>query len=279
MKHLTEKYTARSVVLDDANSLAELMNSYSNALGKQGATQTEEKVRMQLQSPGFCLERDTKALVSADERIVAFCYVVDISGLHTHYQCTGIVHPEFREQGLGSALVSWIENRVVAQMAMAPSEARIIVQQGISSKDEEGMNLLSRHGFLEVRKFWQMHIALRESPSQVACPPSITIRCFDPETDREPLFDAMRESLSEQWSVNEKAANWSAHRNRLEHLMATDTGFDPSLWTIALGIDQVVGVSLGSKERTDKGLIGSIHTYAVRPAWRRQGIGLALLPL
>jgi ribosomal protein S18 acetylase RimI-like enzyme len=54
--------------------------------------------------------------------------------------------------------------------------------------------------------------------------------------------------------------------------------FDPSLWHIAMDGDQIAGFSICSIERSDpEAPMGWVHALGVRRAWRKRGLGMALL--
>jgi ribosomal protein S18 acetylase RimI-like enzyme len=54
--------------------------------------------------------------------------------------------------------------------------------------------------------------------------------------------------------------------------------FDPGLWHVAMDGDEIAGVSICSIERSDPDQpMGWVHTLGVRRAWRKRGLGRALL--
>jgi ribosomal protein S18 acetylase RimI-like enzyme len=61
------------------------------------------------------------------------------------------------------------------------------------------------------------------------------------------------------------------------HIINSDPSFDPNLWFLAMDGDQIAGISLCWPKRGPNEKIGWVGTLGVLRAWRRQGLGLALL--
>jgi ribosomal protein S18 acetylase RimI-like enzyme len=78
----------------------------------------------------------------------------------------------------------------------------------------------------------------------------------------------VQEAFACEWSFRaEPLDDW--RRRKLE-----DPRFDPSLWAVARDGGEVCGVALSTAGQFDMGFVNGL---AVRPAWRRRGLGLALL--
>jgi mycothiol synthase len=87
------------------------------------------------------------------------------------------------------------------------------------------------------------------------------------EADDPGIFAVMDEGFRQHWGYRpEPYEEW------LVHWLASAT-YDPSLWLVALEGDEIVG-ALQANVTDGRGWIGDL---AVRDAWRRRGIGEALL--
>jgi ribosomal protein S18 acetylase RimI-like enzyme len=79
---------------------------------------------------------------------------------------------------------------------------------------------------------------------------------------------ALDEAFAEEWNfVSEPFEAWAARRIDVP-------GFDPGHWFIVRDGDEVVAVLREDPGRGDAAWVGAL---AVRAAWRRRGLGLALL--
>jgi ribosomal protein S18 acetylase RimI-like enzyme len=64
---------------------------------------------------------------------------------------------------------------------------------------------------------------------------------------------------------------------RFKHFAMGYESFDPTLWFLAMDGNEVAGISLCRKNSYDNPDLGWVNTLGVRRAWRKRGIGLALL--
>jgi ribosomal protein S18 acetylase RimI-like enzyme len=87
------------------------------------------------------------------------------------------------------------------------------------------------------------------------------------EGDARAFYDATGEAFAQEWNfVQDPYDRWRQLR-----LAAPD--FDPTLWFLVWDGNEVAAVLRGER-RGDDGWIGSV---GVRTAWRKRGLGLALL--
>jgi ribosomal protein S18 acetylase RimI-like enzyme len=129
--------------------------------------------------------------------------------------------------------------------------------------------LLEGHGYRPVRHFLRMQIDMAEPPAAPDWPAGVTASAFRPDEDAADVHACVHEALAEEWSFRaETLGDWS--RRKLED----DPRFDPSLWVVAREGGEVCAVALCTAGQFDMGFVNSL---AVRPRWRRRGLGLALL--
>jgi ribosomal protein S18 acetylase RimI-like enzyme len=60
-------------------------------------------------------------------------------------------------------------------------------------------------------------------------------------------------------------------------MMTKVNPYDPSLWFLAVNGDNIAGIALCLSEARGRPELGWVSVLGVRPAWRGQGLGLALL--
>lgn len=187
---------------------------------------------------------------------------------HARLHGDGYVHPQYREQGLGTFLLHILEAHARQQIPLAPKEIQVSIRNGVDGADPSGKKLHEHEGYSPIRYFWRMRIEMQRMPDPPQLPAGISLRAFDPDHDDErALFTALDEAFSDHWGHISWEFDWWRQRN-IER-----PDFDPGLWFLVQDGDQIAGGVLG-KFRQDIGWIG---TLGVRRAWRRKGIGLALL--
>jgi mycothiol synthase len=191
-----------------------------------------------------------------DDRVIAYG---DYFEHGDRGEIDGYVHPERRGEGLGSWLVERAEDR-----ARAAGKRRL--QTACLGLDADARRLFEQRGFTEVRRYYRMVIELDRSPPEPTWPEELRVATFR-EEDARAFYDAVGESFAEEWNfVHDPFEHWRELR-----LDAPD--FDPSLWFLVWDGDEVAAVLRGER-RGDDGWVGMV---GVRRAWRKRGLGLALL--
>jgi mycothiol synthase len=114
-----------------------------------------------------------------------------------------------------------------------------------------------------------MEIELNEAPRTPVWPDGIELRPFVLQAQNQGVFEAHEEAFSDHWG------HTPGTFERWQHHMTGREDFDPSLWFIAWDarFAQIAGYSL-CRYRMGIGWVG---TLGVRRAWRKRGLGEALL--
>ncbi|MDQ3992143.1 MAG: GNAT family N-acetyltransferase [Actinomycetota bacterium] len=178
----------------------------------------------------------------------------------------GYVHPQYRGRGVGTALAEMAERRAAGEAERRTGRAYL--QYGALLADAGTAAFFERRGYRDVRHQWRMLAELDASPS-VQLPDGIVIEPYRSGEER-----TIHAALEEAWA----AGAW-LHTPRSYEEYAASTfarpGHDPSLYWVARDGDQIAGAILCDWKRN--GDWGWVGTLGVRPAWRRRGIGEALL--
>ena len=214
------------------------------------------------------LVADSRVATLADDRLVGWA-TVEESGNHTLLHAEAYVHPDFENIGVGTALVRWTEERATEHVPLAPTGARVALQNAFNARNDKARALFEGLGYHEVRRFWRMQIGLDPDslPALPRWPTGIVVRQVAGEADERRLFAAVEEAFRDHWGHVAKSFEiWAARKKR--------HGFDPGLWLMALDGDEVAGAAVGSIF-PDMG--GWVNDVAVRRPWRRRGLALALL--
>lgn len=206
-------------------------------------------------------------LVERDGRLAGVMHLVDRRG--GRFIGDGYVHPESTGHGVGSLLLSLLEDRVHEFEDEWPGDEQVTVECAHLVGDERAPALFASRGYERARSFFRMVADVSGPHPPPDWPDGIELRPLDVDRDGERVHETIEEAFADEWG----------HRRRPYDEWRTRVfgwrGFDPELVPVAWDRDEIAGVSLNYPKRMgDWGWIGSI---GVRPAWRGRGLGLALL--
>ena len=207
---------------------------------------------------GWCrnseLQPDWLRVLEEGDRIVGYGDIV-VSGY--------TVAVELAAPGHWDAFLEWAEAEARTRGA---SRVRVFFPAGL-----EPAVILAARGYRLWRSAFTMQIDLGEdAPAAPALPPGIELREYEP-TATDSLLAALNESFAEDPFFDE------ATPSSFREFYLGARGFDPSLWLFACDRDELSGFVLGFSQRAGQVDLGWIESLGVRPRWRRQGLGEALL--
>jgi len=207
--------------------------------------------------PGFDLQRD--AVIAIDgARIVAYAALVrrDYADVY--------VHPDYRGRGIGAELLAWSERRTLA--ALEPGET-VRLGQVVTSDHAGARRLLERAGYEPARTYWRMEMAFEGPPPPPSWPEGIRVRSFDRERDSRAVYAVVQDAFADnERHEAESFEEWQA-------FMIDREAFEPGLWFIAEANGEIAGVVLCPDYQGE----AWVRQLAVGRAWRRRGLGTALL--
>ncbi len=258
-------FTMRPAFMEDAAALANLIAlrdrlDYPPALDYQPEYTVED---IQAEWHSLNLADDTRLVFAPDGQLVGYLGVttgfVDAArtqpyiGIHSF---SG-VHPAFIGQGIGTALLRFAQTWAWHQHPDSP--LRMIAW--INPRNERAQRLLTREGFLsDQHSVVEMKVKLNQEPAPVQWPTGISVRPFQPGRD-----DGLVKSTIEE-SFDRPFTHW-------DHVYTHRPDFDPTFWHLAWDGEHLAGVVITIPNPA----LGWIDQLGVRPAWRRRGIGQALL--
>lgn len=271
---LPEGFIVRPVVMEDAATVAELYNAMERLKNRMGGLE-EEELRTDWGAESFNLETDSLLVSSPEGLPVGHAEFWDQRPPHVRFFAFTAVIPEYMQRGIGAFLAQWVEERARKNVEKAPGDARVTLQQYISSSYTAAIDLLSRRGYQHIRDSHRMQIDFDQPPVEPVIPEGIEIRSIcGTEEERLAMF-ACYESFLDHWgSVDEP---FESYYKRWKYYTDNDSNRDPSLWFIAMEGAEIAGASICSGKIEDDPEMGWVGTLGVRRPWRKRGLGLALL--
>lgn len=189
-------------------------------------------------------------------------------------------HPDVLGRSVGTRLLELCEARarvLHSEDLDPPSEKRLTTTSWAA--DTRAPALLEGRGFVPIRYFLKMEIASDEVEDvSPPFPAGLKLRLFAEDgSDERPLYEAWLDSFAGHFGPTppDLAAFWHERR---EARQDGPFRFDPSLWWVATDPDgRIVGFSLSSESAADGRHVGRVAEIGVRPTWRSQGLGYAIL--
>jgi len=266
----------RAATLDDVEAATEMFNARSRHF--YGVDQaTEEQIRAWMGMPRFDLARDTRVIVDREGKLLAWAHMMDPGSPYVQIGCgLSVAVEHMEEEELWDALLGWCEQRARDYVPLAPPEARVTLGFDGLIEDVHRLNAIERTGARRVRIGNRMRIDLEERPEAPEWPEGIRVRSFDSERDLRPLVAAFEEAFRDHWGFVESPLDESVARWR-DGIAADGERFDPSLWFLAVDGDEIAGFALCSDDIAGDETRSELDPFGVRKAWRRRGLGLALL--
>ncbi len=206
-------------------------------------------------------------LVELDGRLAGVAHLLE-SGRRRYFG-DAYVHPDLSGRGVGSRVLALLEERVLERESATPDDEAVVLRCAHLAGDERAPALFRSRGYHYVRSGIRMVVDVSAGEPDPVWPEGIEIRPLDVEREGTRVHEAVEEAFADEWGhVDRPYDEWHARAFGMPR-------FDPSLVPVAWEGDEIAGFSLNyPKRRGDWGWIGSI---GVRPAWRRRGLGLALL--
>ena len=249
---LPEGFRVRPATVEDASAINELVIAVDNVVQGWSDSTADELVDW-----WRLTDLARNSWVVEDETLAGYAVVIPHG---ESAETDGYVAPAKTGLGLGSWLLGRGEERArelgfhsVLTWCLAP--------------DTDARALFERSGYREVRRFYRMLVEHEDEPVAPEWPQGFRVSTFEPGDGRA-FHAALDEAFADEWNfVSEPFEAWAERR-----IEAPD--FDPTLWFIVRDGAEIAAVLRCDAERGGAGWIGAL---GVRRAWRKRGLGLALL--
>ncbi len=235
---------------------------------------TDSFLEMLINSPGTDARIDTITVCEPDSGdVVAFGQYLN-SEPHTESVTLGWVHPEYRDNGIGTAIVTWGFERSRSMISLAPPEARVTNRCQISDENGAAATLLSTLGYSVDRHELEMELVLDKQIVTTDLPDGVTVRTMAGVDDLEAVMGVVTTAFRDHYGWVETSPE--ATRKRWENYRTMDEWDDGLVWIAESG-DDAVGVLVAMSmygSNTDAGYVGSL---GVLREWRGKGLARGLL--
>ncbi len=260
---------------DDADygHAADLVNLEMRSIGLDHLA-TEEDVRNAYDNtPTFDLYRDF-VFVEADGKPVGFVLVrwwdeTDGPRVYRH-MCK--VHPDWRNRGIGTALLEWAIARLTELATQHGVENRVL-RTDVDNFPATAADLLESFGYRITQRFAELVRPHLDDIPDGPLPEGVEIRPVE-EAHLRTIFDADGEAMRDHWGHYEPTdGDWQGflefpHR-------------DESLWKVAWADDKVVGQVRGFINEEENEEVGRRRGWcefiSTDRDWRKKGVATALI--
>lgn len=271
---LPEGFTTRGATLQDIEEAMALFNRWSHAVIGRDEIVDPEVIRHDLQSPGFEIEEDTRLVFAPNGDLAGYIEAWTVIKPPVHPWIWGRVDPQYEGQGIGTWLMKWAEQRVWQALPEVPERLRFAPQVATYRESEKSKHLFETLGYQWIRSSYQMLIEMDTAPAEAEFPDGILLRTYNLATDAEATYQAQHDSFQDHFGFVEQP--FEEGLKRFKHFWEQES-HDPTLMFLAMDGDQIAGINLCLPQSFEDPQIGWVGTLGVRRAWRKRGIGFALL--
>ena len=264
-------YSLRTASLEDALQITELVNEVSVA--EIGIPWTSvEDTRDDLTAPGRTADDDV-LLVGDDGTLAGYLWLWADARPLTEVVHFAYVRPALWGRGLNASLLRLGEHRARETVRRAAPSSPVLLRVARWAAVDAAGRLFASLGYTYARTFHEMRMELDDPLPAPQIPDGIAMRTFNLKRDIRAVHATLEEAFASHWGGTFDPFDQWVH----QHIEGESSGFDPSLWFVALDRDEVVGAVCCRASTPRSADAAHVNILGVRPAWRGRGIGRALL--
>jgi len=268
-------YTSRGGSIEDYKIAFDLLNIYSQHLNGRNDLNDPKLIRLDWQNNGFNPETDIRMIFAPDSSLVAFVECWSIQEPPVHPWIFGCVHPEHWGKGIGSHIVAWAEDHAKLALDKCAPDLRVAPRSGAEAHNRIGTALLENLGWKYICSFYRMVADLDSAPEVPSFPDGITVRPYDPETETEEVYRTIVDAFQDHFGF--VAQPFEKGLADFKHNFIAEPGYDPHFWFVAMDGNEIAGICICRREDSEDTESGWVSELGVRRAWRKRGLGYALL--
>ncbi len=261
----------------DESDHQHLIDVFNDCKEMDGAdyTMTLEEISNHYRNIERCNLNTDMVFVEVNGNVIAYSRVgwyPETSGDRIYYSL-GVIKKDWRRKGIGTAVLTFCENRLLEIAAKHPEGCQKFFQLEYSNHQVGLTHLAQEFGYREVRWGYSMDRPIGLPLPEVSLPKGLEVRQVA-ESDYRAIFDAQNEAFRDHWGHVE------ATEKDYQRFISEPT-LNPSLWKVAWDQDQVAGMVLNyvnEKENEEYNRKRGYTEYiSVRRPYRRQGLARYLL--
>lgn len=273
---LKQGYTMGTVKPEDVEVVTSLFNQFSQAVIHENE-ETVSEIASFWETPGINMADDIRTVTDPQGRVVGYVEALTFQNPPVHPFVWLRLHPTLDTGNAGPVLMGWAIQRASHVLDKLAPDLRVSIFTHNFGGYEPIHELYESFGFRLMRHSFMMHRVMQELPEAPVWPSGIALRPFDLERDAEAVYRADDEAFSDHFGHIEMPFELGFAQFK-HNMIDNKERFDPSLWHIAMDGDQIAGFSICSIDHSDPNEpIGWVHALGVRRAWRKRGLGMALL--
>ncbi|HET9909833.1 MAG TPA: GNAT family N-acetyltransferase [Anaerolineales bacterium] len=268
-------YTARGGNIDDYKITFDLLNAHSQYMNGSNDLNDPELIRLDWLNEGFNPETDLHMIFASDGSLAAFIECWLNQEPPAHPWIFGSVHPEHWGRGIGGHIITWAEEHARLALEKCAPELRVAPRSGTEAHNANGNALFEGLGWKHIRSYYRMVTDLDAAPGVPSFPDGITVRPYNPETETEEVYRTFVDSFKDHFGFMEQP--FEKGFAEFKHNLIEEPGYDPRLWFVAMDGNEMAGICLCRGEDMEDAESGWVNELGVRRAWRKRGLGNALL--
>ena len=268
-------YTARGATIEDYGIAFDLLNAHSQHLNGRDDLTDPALLRLDWLNDGFDPQSDIHMVFAPDNTLVAFveCWLNQEPPVHPWIY--GCVHPAHWGKGIGSYLIHWAEDHACVALETCAPELRVAPRSGAEAHNRAALTLFQQLGWKHIRSYYRMVADLDSAPQVPAFPDGITVRPYDPETETEMVYRTFMDAFKDHFGFI--VPPFEKGIADFKHNFIEDPGYDPRFWFVAMDGNEMAAICICRREDPEDPESGWVSELGVRRAWRKQGLGYALL--
>jgi mycothiol synthase len=252
--HPMKRYFVRPAKPGDLEAVYDLI-AKQNTLDYGNALRTIDDLRKTWEN--INIETDT-CTAHADNHLAGYAELLEGDSLYIYLADRGNIDLAFQ-------LMTILEEK-----ALTHKTENVKLFAKISEKNNTLLQLFASKGYRSNLSFLIMELVMDGPPPAPQWPEGIVVRTFVRDQDEQATYQADEEAAEDKGYHDPLSYDGWIKRMRMDK-----ESFDPSLWFLASEGSEIAGVALNmySKESNT----GWLDHLSVRRAWRKRGIGKALL--
>lgn len=275
---LRGRFTVRPSRQEDSDfeQIAHLWTASEQVIVPETIYSTQH-VREELTPKDFDPEKSHRVIVNDEGKIIADVVVSDDMIPPVRNFLAWNVLPEYRNQGIEEALITWGEARAHLAIERCPAEAEVVLQSFGYQQDPERHQIFMALGYEVTRNFYLMKIDMAEEPAPLPLADGFSIRTYRHPDDLVDYVQTRIDCFRDHYGFVEQPFEKSLADTK--EFYETDYLFDQTLCFLAIenATGRIAGMSMCRIEEWGNPNHSYVMTVGTRREYRGKKIASALL--